>query len=200
MKLSQRKLFLHRELTLNDGFLNIKSKDLTSSEDLNVPYDEIDVSKLVYQKQTDNILLILKLVFGTFLLINIFNPAYYDSGGFLGVALFLFCATAFSGILTYVKSKNVTIIPTQNDRYLEIFRNKPSVKEHDDFVAELSKRVISLLKTKYGKIDKDLPVEPQLMNLAWLKERDIISEEEFNTLKSELMGNGHTNGPVGFKK
>ena len=200
MKLLQRKLFLRREFTMNDEFLNIKSKDLTSSEEINVPYEEIDVSRLVYQKQTDNIMLIITIVFGTFFLINIFNPENYNGGGLLGVAIFLFFVTAFSGIITFVKSKNITLIPTQNHGYLEVFRNKPSSREHDGFISELSKRVTSLLKTKYGKVDMDMPVEPQLMNFAWLKERGVISEEEFNTLKYNLIGKENTNNQIGFNK
>lgn len=200
MKLLQRKLFLRREFTMNDDFLNIKSKDLTSSEEINVPYEEIDVSRLVYQKQTDNIMLIITIVFGTFFLINIFNPENYNGSGLLGVAIFLFFVTAFSGIITFVKSKNITLIPTQSNGYLEVFRNKPSSQEHDGFISELSKRVNSLLKTKYGKVDTEMPPEPQLMNFAWLKERGVISEEEFNTLKYKLIGKENTNNQIGFNK
>lgn len=66
MELIQKKLFLRREFILNDKFLNVKSKDLTSFEEINIPYEEIDTSKIIYQKQIDNLMLIITIVFGTF--------------------------------------------------------------------------------------------------------------------------------------
>ena len=41
---------------------------------------------------------------------------------------------------------------------------------------------------KYGKIDKNLPIEPQLENLYFLRNREIISNSEFEELKSKLYG------------
>lgn len=66
MELIQKKLFLRREFILNDEFLKVKSKDLTSFEEINIPYEEIDTSKIIYQKQIDNLMLIITIVFGTF--------------------------------------------------------------------------------------------------------------------------------------
>ncbi len=200
MKLSQRKLFLHREFTLNKESLNIKSRDLTSSEEFNIPYEEIDTSKIISRKQTDNIMLIITLIFGLFFMINILNPENYKGEGLLGVAIFLFVATLISGLITYIKSKNSILIPTMNNRYLEIFKGKPNSEQFDKFIKELSNEINSYLLQKYGTIDLDMPTEPQLMNLSWLKERKIITANEFEDLKSRLINNGTGNNPVGFKK
>ena len=200
MKLSQKKLFLKKEFTLGKDSLNIQTKDLTSSESLNIPYEEIDTSNLVERRQTDNILLIITIVFGTFFIINILNPDNYDGDGLFGVALFLFLATLASGFLTYLKSRNVVLIPTANNRYIELFKDKPNKELFDAFILELSNRITSFLYTKYASIDTDLPIEPQLLNIAWLKEREIISQEEFERLKSELTKKGSGGNPVGFNK
>lgn len=188
MKLSQRKLFLSREYTLEKGFLRIRSKDLTSSTELCVPYEEIDISKIIKQKKTDNIMLIITMIFGVFFLINIFNPNNYNGDGLLEIAIFLFMATVVCGLITYVKSKNVTLIPTLNNGYLEFLKNKPSNEQFEDFILELSNKVIVFLKSKYTAIDLEMPLEPQLINLAWLKDREIITVEEFESLKTKLTG------------
>lgn len=70
MNLTQKKLFVRREFTLNNEALNIKSSDLTSSEELNISYEDIDTSKLIIRKEVDNIMLIITLLFGSFLIIN----------------------------------------------------------------------------------------------------------------------------------
>ncbi|MGB6150455.1 MAG: hypothetical protein WBG48_00565 [Pricia sp.] len=199
MNLHQRKLFKVREFTLHAGHLNVKSRDLTSSEELNISYEEIDISNIIKQKQTDNILLIITLVFGTFLIINILNPANYEGKGLFGVAIFLLIITFVSGLLTYTKSKNVFLIPTMKNGFLEIFKSKPNHVKVEEFVNELGKRINQYLRSKYGVIDTDMPPEPQLANIQWLKEREVITPEEFENLKSKLIKGTKQNNPVGFK-
>ncbi|WP_156125298.1 hypothetical protein [Cellulophaga sp. Hel_I_12] len=200
MTLLQRKLFLRREFTMNKKDLNIKSSDLTSSEELNIPYEEIDTNKLIFQKKTDNIMLIITLIFGGFFIINLFNPENYKGDGWFGVGLFLFMVTLFSAMITYVKSKNLVLIPTLNNGYIEILKAKPNQKQFDEFLSELTSRISKYLKSKYGTLDFDMPYEPQLMNLSWLKDREIITTDEFENLKKELINNGKGKGPVGFNK
>ena len=184
---------------MHAGHLNVKSRDLTSSEELNISYEEIDISNIIKQKQTDNILLIITLIFGTFFIINILNPANYEGKGLFGVAIFLLIITLVSGLLTYTKSKNIFLIPTVKNGFLEIFKSKPNHDKVEEFVNELGKRVNQYLRSKYGAIDTDMPPEPQLANIQWLKEREVITLEEFENLKSKLIKGTKQNNPVGFK-
>ena len=199
MNLAQRKLFKVNEFTLQEGSLKIKSRDLTSSQELNISYEEIDIKNLIKQKQTDNILLIITIVFGIILIINLLNPANYEDEGFFGVSIFLLAITLISGLLTYAKSKNTYLVPTVKNGYLEIFKTKPNEEKVAAFVDELGKRINHYLLSKYGTIDTDLPSEPQLLNLQWLKEREVLSAEEFENLKSKLIKGAKHENPVGFK-
>nr|WP_321416180.1 hypothetical protein [uncultured Allomuricauda sp.] len=197
----QKKLFLAREFTLEKGFLRIRFRNLTSSEEFNIPYEEIDFSKTVWQKETDNVMLIVTLVFGAFFLINIFNADNYaDRSGLIGVSIFLFIVTCLSGLITYIKSKNVLLIPTHNNGYLEFIKNKPNKDEFEAFIKKLSDEIALFLKSKYAKIDLEMPVEPQLMTLGWLREKDIISEEEFENLKHNLINKKQSGASIGFSK
>ncbi len=201
MNLLQKKLFLAREFTLEKGFLRIRFRNLTSSEEFNIPYEEIDFSKTVWQKETDNVMLIVTLVFGAFFLINIFNADNYaDRSGLIGVSIFLFIVTCLSGLITYIKSKNVLLIPTHNNGYLEFIKNKPNKDEFEAFIKKLSDEIALFLKSKYAKIDLEMPVEPQLMTLGWLREKDIISEEEFENLKHNLINKKQSGASIGFSK
>ncbi len=201
MNLLQKKLFLVREFTLEKGFLRIQFRNLTSSEEFNIPYEEIDFSKTVWQRETDNVMLIVTLVFGAFFLINIFNPDNYpDGSGLIGVSIFLFIVTCLSGLITYIKSKNVLLIPTHNNGYLEFIKNKPNKDEFEAFIKKLSDEITLFLKSKYAKIDLEMPVEPQLMTLGWLREKDIISEEEFENLKHNLVNKKKGGASIGFSK
>jgi hypothetical protein len=68
---------------------------------------------------------------------------------------------------------------------LTFFQNSPTYVEAIDFVNELIKRSRKLLLHKYGKIDPDLPEETMMNQLNWLKNRNVISEQQFDQLKEE---------------
>lgn len=201
MKLKQRRLFTQKELTLNKNSIKVKVKNLTSSEETTISLEEIDTRKMVYQKKTDTLMLIVTLFFGIFFLINIFNPENYkpDQDDPYGVFIFLFLASLFSGLITFLKSKNVILIPTMNNGYLEVFRSKPSENDVDDFISKLSEKINISLKDKYGKLDLGMPTEQQLMNISWLKEREVISELEFEQLKTQLTSLRKDQNKIGFK-
>jgi hypothetical protein len=201
MKLKQRRLFLRKDITIVNNSVKIKNNNLTSSEKIVIRLEEIDINKIVYQKKTDNLMLIVTIFFGVFFLINIFNPENYTSeeDDPYGVFMFLFFMSFISGLITFVKSKNVILIPTMNNGYLEIFRTKPNKKVVDDFISELSQKINLSLKNKYGKLDLDMPVEPQLINISWLKEREVISELEFEQMKSELISLRKDQNKIGLK-
>lgn len=202
MKLIQHKLFLKKEITLADDLIKLKSKNLTSSEEVTINLEELDPTRLIYQKKTDNLMLGVTFFFGAFFIINLVNPANYEPNddGLLGVLIFLFGASVIAGLITFLKSKNVIIIPTINNGYIELFRARPNKMDVDNFITELSAKVNQTLKNKYGKIDLDMPIEPQLMNINWLHERKVISDVEFEKMKSELIKAGKNNNKIGFKE
>lgn len=57
----------------------------------------------------------------------------------------------------------------------------------EEFLKTLKNKVIDFLKSKYANIDKDLDTQDQLKKLIWLKEREVISQKEFEHLKSQLI-------------
>ncbi len=200
MKLIQRRLFLKKEITLKDDHIELKNNDLNSSEEVKISLEEIDVSRLMRIKKFDNVLLVVSIIFGVFFIINLFNPANYNTmeESLYPVLLFLFFASSITGFMTYLKSKNLIVIPTQNNGYIELFRSKPDKKEVDNFVEKLTENINIYLKNKYGIIDLDMPVELQLMNINLLLERKVITESEFEKLKSELKGVNPKQSKIGF--
>lgn len=188
MKLNQKKLFVKKEFTLKEDSLHVIIRDLTSSEEVSILYEEIDTSKLIKHKKTDNLMLICTLIFAMFFIVNLLNPQNYkDNESPVGVLLFLFVTTLLCGLITAIKSKNVLLIPTAHNRYIEVYNTKKNKAQEEAFIAELSVRIHLFLKSKYGQVDVDLPAEPQLMSFSWLKDRGVITSEEFDELKKELL-------------
>lgn len=63
--------------------------------------------------------------------------------------------------------------------------DSPSKVEMEKFIEEIINRSRKVLLEKYSKIDPDLPEDTQINNLYWIKERGLISEEEYEDLKLE---------------
>jgi hypothetical protein len=68
---------------------------------------------------------------------------------------------------------------------LTFFQDSPSTEEVNNFIGEVIRLSKKNLMYKYGRIDMDLPEETMMTQLNWLKNRDLLTEEEYRELKSE---------------
>jgi len=99
---------------------------------------------------------------------------------------FLLAATCF--ISASIFKKKVVIINTYDGLMIEMFfnsSNKEAVVSFADLVIQSSNHH---LFCKYGKIDTALPIEPQINSIIFLRDREIISEDEYEKLKDQLLG------------
>ena len=55
----------------------------------------------------------------------------------------------------------------------------------------------TFLLNKFSKIDKDLPIANQLENLDFLRNKELLSETEFEQLKDQLLGRDNKKS-IGF--
>ena len=198
MELHQKKLFIRKTFRLTETGLYFKDSNLTNSYETEIPYQEINFSKISKQKKSNTFLNLLVIIFG---LASILNLILLVSGRFAldwRNLLVTTCLTFIFALLSYSKSNKHVFIPTENDGLLEFFAAIPDNASVDNFLENLFKKIASFLKKKYATLDKDLPIDHQLSNLIWLKEKDILSDDEFTALKNELLKR-NTN-PIGFKE
>ena len=199
MDLRQRKLFTTKEFTFKETGLHIKVKNLTSSQEVEIPFEEINLKKVIRQKKADIIIMIVGLFFGVIFIVNLILKIFGKSDLTWSVIILLLLFTASSGLIAFVNLKKQILIPTSNNGLLDIFDGRPTKETSDNFIHNLTLKSNIYLKHKYGTIDRDLPVEPQLTNLMWLKERDVLKEAEFEELKNKLLGRHDKNNPIGFR-
>ena len=105
-----------------------------------------------------------------------------DNIGALILGVFLFGGLGLLAFLSPMRNEVHLVGGAQQVTFL---LDRPSKKEMEDFIEEIIKRSRKILLEKFGKIDPDLPEETQINNLYWLKNRGIISEEEYEELKLE---------------
>ena len=77
-------------------------------------------------------------------------------------------------------------ITTFSGYLIGFYDKNPSEEAIEEFLEILKTKTFAYLKEKYAIIDKDLPVEKQIENLNFLKERNVITEKEYEALIEKL--------------
>lgn len=83
------------------------------------------------------------------------------------------------------------------DLNLVLFHQSPSKAVYEEFMDTLRHRRREYLKERYGHIDKDMPITDELLKLAALRDREVITDDEFKQIKSDLI-NRLFQGKIGF--
>ncbi|AHF17403.1 hypothetical protein NIASO_06875 [Niabella soli DSM 19437] len=169
--------------------LKIESASLLDSLEYEVPFENISNKKRIQTKTNDNFLVIsfsMVVIGGLFLL---GSGTEASTVAFIGGMFFLVLALA-------TRKKSITIL-TYDGSSIEFpfnSRNKPEVL---DFSIEVIEASNQFLLNKYGKIDKALPMDGQLSKLEFLRDRDVLTDDEFENLKDQLLGR-ESKGSIGF--
>jgi hypothetical protein len=191
MKLSTRRFLKKHEFDILRNSLKIETKSLLDSVEYEIPFEHIHNKKKIQTTTNDNLLVISFSLLVIGLLFQLGSNTQVSITLLIGAAIFLAWA-----LIT--RQKTITI-PTYDGNKIELFfnnRNKNKVLEFSNKIIEASN---SFLRNKYGKIDKALPLEGQLNNIIFLRDRDIITEEEYDKLKNQLLGRDNK-GSLGFSR
>jgi hypothetical protein len=190
--LQTSRFFKKQEIEILRTSLKIERKSLLDYEEFEIPFENIHNKKKVQSKTNDNLVVI------SFALL-IFALLFFVFSSETDLSTFLFiCGISFLSIAFISRKKTITI-PTYDGNKIEIpftNKNKPNVLEFANKIIEASN---SFLLNKYCKIDKALPLEGQISKLEFLRDREILTDEEYDNLKNQLLGR-ENRGHLGFSR
>ncbi len=187
MKLIQKQGSRKNEFELNGNTLHIKTKSMGETKEWSVDVEYIGEERYykTYSRLGPRIVGSLFFLVSLVSVVGFFMEKDWSNGDNIGaliLGVFLFGGL---GLLAF-------LAPVRNELYLVggsaqvmFLLNSPSKEEMENFIQEIIKRSKKTLLEKYGKIDIDLPEETQFNNLYWLKNRGLLSEEEYEELKEE---------------
>ncbi|PVD50582.1 hypothetical protein DC498_19340 [Terrimonas sp.] len=180
MTFNNNRRFTRQTFDILSSSLKIDRKGLLDRIEYEIPFDNIHNKKKI-QTQINNNLVITGLFFFVFSFLFLLGTAEELTVIFLSIGV-IFVLTAFMN-----RKKTVTIATYTGDEITLYFnnKNKEDVVEFSDKIIEASN---NYLMKKYGKIDRALPVEQQIDNLQFLRNREIITENHYEALKDELLG------------
>lgn len=170
---------------INNTDLRIKEKQSGELKEWTVKLDMIG-HNLIYQEATRKRFYIMSSFLVAFLLF--ITIALYMSDDFTGnlpvviVAYVIFGLIIALSLLSPLKKEIHLVGGNVN---LTFFKEDPSPEAVKTFINEIIRLSKQQLLNKYAKIDAELPEETVFTQLNWLKNRDLITEEEYQDLKKE---------------
>jgi hypothetical protein len=189
MSYTNRKNFSVQQIEFLDNGLRISKKSPVDFVEYEIPFEQISNKKKIKSTISDGMLVtgISFFVFGLIILmIADTDPALFLMG--LGLLLI---------IITFFRRISVVTIQTFVEDNITLHFNRRNKESVFDFADEIIARSNSFLLKKYGKIDRALAIEPQVENLQFLRNRNILTEEEYEQLKNQLLGRENQNA-IGF--
>ena len=151
MKLVQRRFLFVRELEIVNYHLKITRSDLTDKITEYFLLSEFDTKHITYTKDKPGFLVILLTVISGVVFASTFfeliDPTEGEATWLMMLGPFLLFSAM--SLLTYLGFENLLLIPNRIHGQIELFRNRPSDKEVDEFIALMERQI-----SKF-----DIPVE-----------------------------------------
>jgi len=170
---------------INNTELRIKEKQSGELKEWTVKLDMIG-HNLVYQEATRKRFYIMSSFLVAFLIF--ITIALYMSDDFTGnlpvvIGSYIIIGLIIALSLLSPLKKEIHLVGGNVN--LTFFKENPSAEEVKTFITEIIRLSKQQLLNKYAKIDPELPEETVFTQLNWLKNRDLLTEEEYQDLKNE---------------
>lgn len=178
-QLIQKYLFKEIGYEIKHDCLHFRSTGFFKDLEYDISFEEF-TDKIIHESKMKSLPILIIFCSILFLIISIVSQdpvMIFFTSIVCGLILLLFYST---------RSKTATLLLTDN-RSIVIDKKKPDEESVILFINDLQNTIKYYLKRKYATIYKNLPIEPQMENYIILKNRNIISEEEFNALKYKLL-------------
>ena len=120
-------------------------------------------------------------------LFNFISTIGSSTKGYGATLIFLIITLILFTVALLTKKQIVTLTTVYDQHGLELPFNKENEQEVRAFADRIIEKTKEFLVSKYAKVDKDLPRDSQLENIISLKDRSIITEQEFERLKNILV-------------
>ncbi len=189
MELQTKRYFKTQHIEILNKGLKINTKNLFESAEYELSFDHIENKRKVQTTINSN-LLILGIFFFAFSFI--FQLGSSDEL----TIIFLIISVIFIIVGMFTRKKYVSITSYEGEN-IELYFNNKNREEVINFADKIIESQNKYFLNLYGKIDKDLPTDTQLEGIKFLKNREIISEEEYGNLKDQLLGRNNKNS-IGF--
>lgn len=196
ISLSQRKLFVKRNFEITTKGLNYEFSNLFDRLKIEIPFEDIGLRRI--DQTTSNKLYIL---FSAFMTLVFLSKTYYliiGENNDFGMTIAVFLIMLFAYSIAYYDNKDFVLIECSNPNYIEFYSKRPSKGEVDTFINTLHAKTKEFLINKYTVRDFNIPLDNQIEQVYWLKNRDLITNEQYEAIVQDWNAPKSVN-IIGFK-
>jgi hypothetical protein len=180
MSFHNRRYLTRQTFDILESSLKVHKKGVLDEIEYEIPFDNIHHKKTI-QIQINNNMLVSGLFSAALSFLFLLGTAQQLTVIFLSIGTMLV-------LISFINRKKTVTIPTYAGEPIVLFFNRRNKQEVVDFSERIIDASNYYLRRKYSKIDRALPIEPQVEHLQFLLNRDIINEDRFETLKNQLLG------------
>jgi hypothetical protein len=188
--------FKSKYIQIHQTGVEVKKKSFFNYDEYQIDFDQFTTKKTVKREINHGILFFV----ATFSLVTLFNfisTIGSSTKGYGAPVIFLIITLIFFSVALLTKKQIVTLTTSYDQNGLELPFNKDNEQEVRAFADKIIEKTKEFLISKYARVDKDLPRDSQLENIISLKDRSIITEQEFERLKNILVDK-ETDKRIGF--
>jgi hypothetical protein len=169
------------KFSVKDRLLEVSFKGPLDSEEYEIPFESIGDRKVVGVYASDSAFYtsVFSILFSIILFILGSLQAFVIFG-FIGVVCLLF------GLLT---RKGIVTLPLLYGGDVKLYFTGSKKQEAVTFADSIINKARAYVKQKYSNFDRQMPLDKQFEHLEYLRERNLISHEEYNDIKNYLLGN-----------
>lgn len=188
---NNRRFFKKQRLEILKTGLKVDKKTIFDSVEYEISFEKIH-NKLKIETKVNHGLLTTAFFF-------IITGFIILASGNDTVATIFFLLTLAIVILAFSTRLKIVTIECYDKDNIELYFSNQTKSDVLEFANQIINSSNVYLLNKYSKIDKALPIDSQLNNLEFLRNKEIINEEFFETLKNQLLGRENKSS-IGFNQ
>lgn len=191
--LLQRDSFNFIHMTIGHNGVHLSGKKFFRKRDHFIPFENIS-SKAYSTQKFRQWAIILTMIAGVFVVIALL-VAKLTAKEYITLLLYFLVPLL---IMWFTRKKFVGF--GDSDSAFAVRASRPSRKEVQEFLEELRQTRITYLRKTYFETMKSASLLDDLRNLVWLRQQDVISQDEFEQRKREVelsfSSSETTDGPI----
>lgn len=182
----QSRFFNSKRVEFEYDGITYYSGNFLNAKEIFIPFDDILPDAITRETKTSSLFLWITVAFGLIFGLALWDIFKIPYGIYMVLEFFSGLLFLFFLALTILSRKFMLYITTLSGYLIDFYDKNPSEKAMSAFLKTLKTKTFAFLKEKYAIIDIDLPVEKQIENLNFLRERNVITEKEYEALKEKL--------------
>jgi hypothetical protein len=200
-RLTQKRLFELREVRVDDFSVWFRKEFYRTNRERSIPIEDLVLDQVIRGHRIEGMSLFLTGIFLLLAVVSLHtgNDPRVKPNWIFGC----FWGLVSIGMATYcwMRSGSYVVIPLAGQEAFEIYGTIPTRASVDAFLEQLSNHVNAYARAKYGTISSLQPFDQQMERLTWLRQRNFLSDAEFNGKVGELERRvkGGPERPIGFR-